>query len=576
MSACIHCARGCTRHWILFRVLGVTLFNRLDKITDPMASFKIWKHLTRYWPPTVLGLAVGFWLIGFLLQLWRLESFGATYDQALFLQELWSTAQGRPFESSLSSVLSSAVAVNGDLPNVAYLHLGQHANALTLLLAPAVAAFGWVVLPLAQATVLTAAGLVLWRIAQPRLPDELALRLVLSYFLSGAVFGPMLENFHDLIWYPLLGFLILGGLLDRRWRMVIFSSFALLLVREDSGLLLFSIGLWAAVRRPDVRRIGAGLMLISFAWVLLVTGLIQPSVDASLSDRFLQEKFGHLVEDVSGGTWSVLLQMLQKPVALLEALVSPPGATLGFVIALSLPLLLVPLFSIDAALIVSAPLLIALLSQGRTALAVTLRYVLALVPGLYIGTLLWWQSHPSAWKKRWLRPCWTAALSIGLLMTVISNPHRTFSAVVPDSFSPWVHVSPTAMVKRRAAGLKALSLIPPTASVSADTPLLPRLAQREVAIRFPNGINYLDRYGKVLEVDWIAAFPGYYSPLVPLFKRETQQQAAIVNALERLIAKGRYERVFCENGVVILHRVSGKVQDQNPSFDKSNSCLLPD
>jgi hypothetical protein len=132
------------------------------------------------------------------------------------------------------------------------------------------------------------------------------------------------------------------------------------------------------------------------------------------------------------------------------------------------------------------------------------------------------------------------------------------------------------MVKRRAAGLKALSLIPPTASVSADTPLLPRLAQREVAIRFPNGVNYLDRYGKVLEVDWIAAFPGYYSPLVPLFKRETQQQAAIVNALERLTAKGRYERVFCENGVVILHRVSGKVQDQNPSFDKSNSCLLPD
>ena len=111
-----------------------------------MASLKIWNRLTRYWPPTVLGLAAGFWLIGLLLQLWRLESFGATYDQALFLQELWSTAQGRPFESSLSSVLSSAVAVNGDLPNVAYLHLGQHANALTLLLSPAVAVFGWVCL----------------------------------------------------------------------------------------------------------------------------------------------------------------------------------------------------------------------------------------------------------------------------------------------------------------------------------------------------------------------------------------------------------------------------------------------
>ena len=563
---------------ILLRAFLVALFSRdvLEKTSDPIAAFKIWNRFIRYWPPAVLGLAAGFWLIGFSLQIWRLESFGATYDQALFLQELWSTAQGRPFESSLSSVLSSAVAVNGSLPHVAYLHLGQHANSLTLLLAPAVGAFGWIVLPFAQATALTAAGLILWRLAQQRLPKELAWRLTLSYFLSGAVLGPMLENFHDLIWYPLLGFLILGGLLDRRLRLVIIPSIALLLVREDSGLLLFSIGLWAAVRRPDVRGIGVGLMLISFSWIFLVTGFVQPSVDASLSDRFLQEKFGHLVEDVSGGTWSVLLQMVQKPVALLGALVSPPVATLGFLLALTLPLLLVPLFSVDVALIVSAPLLIALLSQGRTALAVTLRYVLALVPGLYIGTLLWWQANPSVWKKRWLRPCWTAALSLGLLITIVSNPHRTFSAVVPDSFSPWVHVSPSEMLQRRALGLKALSLIPPTASVSADTPLLPRLAQREVAIRFPNGVNYLDREGQVKEVDWIAAFPGYYSPLVPLFKRETQQQRRILNAVEWLTSEGRYQRAFCEGGVLILHRASGTVQDQNSSSGKSNFCLLPD
>ena len=548
----------------------------LGAILNSMSSFKIWSRLTRSWPPAVLGLAAGFWLIGFSLQIWRLESFGATYDQALFLQELWSTAQGRPFESSLSSVLSSAVAVNGSLPHVDYLHLGQHANSLTLLLAPAVAAFGWIVLPFAQATALTAAGLILWRLAQQRLPKELAWRLTLSYFLSGAVLGPMLENFHDLIWYPLLGFLILGGLLDRRLGLVILPSIALLLVREDSGLLLFSIGLWAAVRRPDVRRMGVGLMLISFAWVFLVTGFVQPSVDASLSDRFLQEKFGHLVADVSGGTLSVLLQMAQKPVALLGALVSPPGATLGFLLALTLPLLLVPLFSVDVTLIVSAPLLIALLSQGRTALAVTLRYVLALVPGLYIGTLLWWQSNPSIWKKRWLRPCWTTALSLGLLLTLVSNPHRTFSAVVPDSFSPWVHVSPSEMLKRRALGRKALSLIPPTASVSADTPLLPWLAQREVAIRFPNSVRYLDREGKIQEVDWVAAFPGYYSPLVPLFKRETEQQRGILNELQALISEGRYERVFCEGGAVVLSRVSGKVQGQNSNSDNSNSCLLPD
>ena len=39
---------------------------------------------------------------------------------------------------------------------------------------------------------------------------------------------------------------------------------------------------------------------------------------------------------------AVLWAMLRQPLALLDALVSPPGATLGFVLALSLPLVLVP------------------------------------------------------------------------------------------------------------------------------------------------------------------------------------------------------------------------------------------
>ncbi len=105
--------------------------------------------------------------------------------------------------------------------------------------------------------------------------------------------------------------------------------------------------------------------------------------------------------------------MLQRPLALVQALISPPGATLGFVLALTLPLLFVPLLSVDAALLVAVSLLIALVSQGRTAMAVTLRYVLALMLGLYLGAVLLWQSHPELWFRRWLWRSWTAALSLG-------------------------------------------------------------------------------------------------------------------------------------------------------------------
>ena len=524
------------------------------------------------WPRAVLLLAGGFWLLSLLIQIWRLESLSATYDQALFLQELWATAQGRPFESSLSSVLSGAVAIGNALPFVDYLHLGQHANVLTLAVAPVVALLGRWALPLVQVTVLTAAGLVLWRIAAVRLPRPLAVQITAAYFLSGAVIGPALENFHDLIWLPLLGFWLVEGLLERRGWQVLLCGLLLLLVREDSGLVLFSLGFWALVRRPDVRWWGAALMLLSFGWVLLVTNWIQPAVDSSLADRFLAEKFGHLVEDPSQGTLAVVLTMLGRPLALLQALVSPPGATVGFVLALTLPLLFVPLLSIDAGLLVLVPLLIALVSQGRTSLAVTLRYVLALVPGLYLGAVLWWQAHPQVWKRRWLRPVWTGALALGVVLTLVGNPHRSLSALIPDSFSPWVHVPPQRMLARREAAWAAVDQVPPDASVSADTPLLPLLAQRQELIRFPKHLAFRGRDGMERSVEYVVAFPGYYTPLAPVFKRERRQQASIRDRLNQLVRRGDYALIHCQGGAVVLQRVSGTAPGLTPSSGSANHC----
>lgn len=61
--------------------------------------------------------ATAFFVFGFGLQLWRLEGFSASYDQGLFLQELWSGSQGRWFESTLSAELSAAVKLGGNCPS---------------------------------------------------------------------------------------------------------------------------------------------------------------------------------------------------------------------------------------------------------------------------------------------------------------------------------------------------------------------------------------------------------------------------------------------------------------------------
>ena len=524
------------------------------------------------WPRSVLLLASGFWVVTVLIQIWRLESLSATYDQALFLQELWSTSQGRPFESSLSSVLSGAVTSDGALPSVNYLHLGQHANFLTLTVSPLVVLMGRWALPFVQVSALTAAGLLLWRIASRRLDSEVAFRITVAYFLSGAVLGPAIENFHDLIWIPLLGFLVVEGLMERRQWQVLLSAVFLLLVREDSGLVLFSLGLWALMRRPRERYWGVALMLAALGWVLLITGWIQPAVDSSLADRFLAEKFGHLLEDPSGGTLSLLLVMFREPFSVLQALLSPPGATLGFVVALTLPLLFIPLLSVDALLLVSAPLFVALVSQGRTALAVTLRYVLALVPGLYLGAVLWWQAHPLAMHQSRLRAVWTGAIALGLVLTIIGNPHRSFSAVIPDSFVPWIHISPNTMLLRREAALKAVAKVPEEASVAADTPLLPLLAQREALIRFPNSVQFIDREGDERSVDYVVTFPGFYSPMSPVFKRERRQQIKIRDQVQELMAAGDYNLIHCEAGALVLRRAQDRVPDQKPTLGTPSRC----
>ena len=67
-------------------------------------------------------------------------------------------------------------------------------------------------------------------------------------------------------------------------------------------------------------------------------------------------------------------------------------------------------------------------------------------------------------------------------------------------------------------GLTSLALIPSEASVAADTPLVPLLAEREAVIRFPRHVHYRDRQGRVQTVDWVVAIPYYLTPLAPVFK----------------------------------------------------------
>jgi hypothetical protein len=88
--------------------------------------------------------------------------------------------------------------------------------------------------------------------------------------------------------------------------------------------------------------------------------------------------------------------------------------------------------------------------------------------------------------------------------------------------------------------------------VAATTHLVPRLAQREVLVRFPKAISYADRQGHIRPVDWVAADLGRLQRFAPAFNEDRD---VLEDSIKRLEAMGQsYGVQALRDGVVILQR----------------------
>ena len=94
-----------------------------------------------------LFAALIFAVIALVLQAWRSHVLLASYDQGIFQQVLWNSLRGHPFESTLSSQLSTNVIHSGEPAGLGYARLGQHFTPSLLLWAPLFALIGGAALP---------------------------------------------------------------------------------------------------------------------------------------------------------------------------------------------------------------------------------------------------------------------------------------------------------------------------------------------------------------------------------------------------------------------------------------------
>ncbi|MDL4771744.1 MULTISPECIES: DUF2079 domain-containing protein [Thermomonosporaceae] len=228
--------------------------------------------------------------------------------------------------------------------------LGDHFSPALALLAP----LYWIhdgpaTLLIAQAALFALAIVPIWRYTERRLGAGAAYCAAGAYALSWPVAEALSFDFHEVAFVPLLSALLVERYDAGRRGQAAVAAVALLLVKEDMGLLLAGFGLFLLARRPR----GAGGVR---AWPLrgdrpagfacLAAGLVATWVCSRLiiaafgGDNDYYWAYGSLGPDLP----SAAAHALTRPWDVVATLTTPPGK-LATMALLVLPLLLLPLAS---------------------------------------------------------------------------------------------------------------------------------------------------------------------------------------------------------------------------------------
>ncbi|MEQ8536997.1 MAG: DUF2079 domain-containing protein [Coleofasciculus sp. D1-CHI-01] len=500
--------------------------------------------------------AIAFFCMALILGLHRHYTFYSSYDQGIFNQVFWNNLHGRFFESSLSSQLSTNVVHQGEVPTVDYHRLGQHFTPALLLWLPLYALFPTpATLTVLQVTLVTAAGLVLYGLAREYLEPTLAGMITVSFYCANAVIGPTLSNFHDISQIPLFVFGLLLAMEKRCWWLFWLLAVLLLAVREDAGIGLFGVGVYLILSRR-YPRIGLVVCSLSFGYMILLTNLVMPLFSEDISQRFMMERFGQYATGDEASTLEIIWGMVSNPGRVLVELVTPFGRTLNYLLGQWLPLAFVPAISPASWMIAGFPLLKLFLGQGESVLAINIRYALTVVPGLFYGAILWWSMHQDLYKRSLFRYFWIFCITLTLIFSYTSSAsalNRAFYFMLPDSFDPWVHISLPQQWQHVQQMRPLVAQIPPDASVSATTYIIPHLSSRREIIRLPD-LSLRNDQQEVINVEYIIADLWRLQQYQVAFDQERGLLKSLVSLIDQVTAKQEYGIVGFEDGVILLHK----------------------
>ncbi|PYR20822.1 MAG: hypothetical protein DMF94_10300 [Acidobacteria bacterium] len=440
----------------------------------------------------VCALAAGYSAYA-LLKHWHFDS---SYDLAIYDQAIWHLSR---FERPASSIRS--------LPNV----FGDHFHPIIALFAP----LYWVApfpetLIVAQAILLAASVVPVFLFARDRLPYGPALAMCLAYGLFWGMQQTAIFDVHEAAFAPLaVGLLLLA--MERRRRLWFWAAAAVVLaVKEDLAPFLVFVGGYLFVRGE--RRTGGILLAGSLVAFVAEVAVVIPA--ASVAGEY---GYGSAYADVWRQPWLVPVKLVTPPVKMLTAFLwVAPFALLP--LASPLSLLLAPFaperflsssvnhwgtiyhYSAPLAPIVAMSAADGLARIGRRISdQTTRRRTIAIMAGVSVLLASLLPGHQPLWR-------------------LFSSRPYLFDAI--DRTGP-----------------DAIGVVPPDASVVAQTAVAPHMAHRHDLFR-------LDPEGR--DADYVIAVPDR-SPWPNL-------TAADVRALLDERRRRGYAVIFERDGWVVLRR----------------------
>lgn len=393
------------------------------------------------------------------------------FDLGNMVQAVWSTAQGRPLETT-------------DVAGEQFTRLGAHVDPILALFAP----LAWTgalpqALLVAQAVIVALGALPAFWLGRRWLGDDrLAVAAAGVYLLYPPLQWATLTEFHPV---TLAAPLLLGCVWaaeERRHVALAVLAVLAALTKEEVGLALAMLGLWMVVRGLG-RRAGALLAAASLAWVAFAVLVVIPHYNAGNGSEFV-DRYATLGSDGGG----IARTLLTRPWEAAELLGSYDR--LSYLVALLAPLALLPLAAPLLAAGALPEVLINTLSDWFPQYSIEFQYVAVIVPFLVAAAILGLArlrraTRPAALARllahdRSVAACWVAVVA---LSGVYLGPLPWWSDVPAVGSDERVEQFRSGAHSRALA--RAVALVPDDVPVSAGNLIGAHLSERERILTFP-------------------------------------------------------------------------------------------